>query len=68
MSKKITLKDEKILDSWSILLENAQGRKDEIYEKTKKYIEDSQAPGIEIDIVKGSPLTVFPSFDFGDLS
>jgi len=23
---------------------------------------------IEIDIVKGSPLTVFPSFDFGDLS
>lgn len=55
MSKKVTLKNEKILDSWSILLENVQGRKDEIYEKTKKYIEDSQAPGIGIDIVKVRP-------------
>jgi len=38
MSKKVTLKDEKILDSWSILIEDGKGRENEIYEKTKKYI------------------------------
>jgi len=55
MPAKVTLKDEKILDSWSILIENAQGRGKEIYEKTKRYIEESQAPGIKTIDVKVRP-------------
>lgn len=55
MSSKVTLKDEKILESWSILIENAKGRGNEIYEKTKRYLEESEAPAVKTDMVKVRP-------------
>ena len=55
MPKKVTLKDEKIIDSWSVLIEDAKGRKNEIYEKTKKYIEKVQVPEITVEEVNVRP-------------
>ena len=55
MAEKVTLKDEKILDSWSILIDDAKGRGNEIYEKTRKYLEESKAPAIHTDMVKVRP-------------
>ena len=36
MSKKVTLGEEKILDSWSVLIEGAQGRANEFYNLVMK--------------------------------
>lgn len=51
----VILKDEKILDSWSSLIENAQGKAEELYGTTLKFIKESQAPGVKVERVKVSP-------------
>jgi len=55
MAEKVTLKDEKIIDRWSILIENGQGKAEQTYQDTQGYIKESKAPGIEIDQVKVRP-------------
>lgn len=52
MSDKVTLQDEKIIDRWSMIIENGQGNAERIYKDTEDYIKESKAPGIEVDEVK----------------
>ena len=52
MSDKVTLKDEKIIDRWSTLIENGQGRAEQVYKDAENYIKESKAPGINIDSVR----------------
>jgi len=51
----VTLKDEKIIDRWSIIVEEGQGKAEQIYQDTESYIKGSKAPGIEIEKVKVRP-------------
>ena len=53
--KAVVLGNEKILENWSILIKNAKGKGEQIYEKTKKYIEEANNPDIEADIIKVIP-------------
>jgi hypothetical protein len=55
MGKKVSLKDEKILDSWSTLIEDAQEKNQEIFNNTTASIKESQAPGITIESVRVRP-------------
>lgn len=54
-SKAVVLGNEKILDNWSILIKNGKGKAEQIYEKTKEYIEEAGTQDIEADIVKVIP-------------
>lgn len=51
----VTLKDEKIIDRWSMILENGQGNSERIYSDTENFIKESKAPGIAIERVKVRP-------------
>jgi len=51
----VTLKDEKIIDRWSIIIEKAQGNAEQIYKDAENFIKDSKAPGVEIERVKVRP-------------
>ncbi len=51
----ITLKDEKIIDRWSMIIENGQGNAEETYKDTDQFIKESKAPGIQIERVKVRP-------------
>ena len=42
----ITLKEEKIIDRWSVLIERAEGKGNEIFEKTKARLQKVEAPNI----------------------
>jgi len=55
MSKKVTLHDEKILDRWSLLIEGAQGRGDEVIKKTVEFIKEASAPGVEAEMARVFP-------------
>lgn len=48
MSGKVTLRDEKIIDRWSMVIENGRGNTEQIYKDTDSYVKESKAPGIEI--------------------
>ena len=54
-SRDVTLKDEKILDRWGIVIENAQGNMDELYQDTQGFITASEAPGVEVELVLAKP-------------
>jgi hypothetical protein len=43
------LRKEQIVDNWGILIGNAQGRKEEILEGTRKLIEETKAPAIKME-------------------
>jgi len=55
MSGKVTLHDEKIIDRWSIIVENGEGNTEQIYKDTEGYVKESRAPGIEIERVRVRP-------------
>ena len=55
MPKKVTLHNEKILDSWSVLIEQAQGKAEEIYKETLRFIKGEEAPGVKTETVKVRP-------------
>lgn len=55
MFGKITLKDEKIIDRWSMIVENAQGVAEQMYADTETNVKESKAPGITFDRVKVRP-------------
>jgi hypothetical protein len=52
MPKTVDLTRLKQLDNWSILIEGAQGRANEIFEAVKKDLEESEVPGISCEMVK----------------
>jgi len=55
MFGKITLKDEKIIDRWSMIVEYAQGFAEQVYADTESIVKESQAPGIGFERVKVRP-------------
>jgi len=58
MPKKVTFRNEKILDSWSVLIEDAQGKADEIYSSVLKFLQESKIPDVKTETVTG----VVPGF------
>ena len=55
MSKKVVLGKEAILDRWSVLIDGARGKGEELMRKTVKYIQNSGAPGLTIERVRVFP-------------
>jgi len=55
MPKKVTLSNEKILDSWSVLIENACGRTEEFYDSVLKFVEAERMPNVKAEMVKAFP-------------
>jgi hypothetical protein len=55
MSRKVSLVKQKILDSWSVLIEGAQGRGEELIRKVVEYIEKSKAPNVRTEMVEAYP-------------
>jgi len=53
MSEKVFLTDRKIFDSWSVLIEKANGKSEEVFEATKRLIQEADVPGIEMNMVAG---------------
>jgi len=51
----VTLKDEKIIDRWSMIVESGQGQAEKIYQDTENNIKESKAPGIRIERTKVRP-------------
>ena len=51
----VTLKDEKIIDRWSMIVENGQGQAEQVYQDTENFIKESKAPGIRIGREKVRP-------------
>ncbi len=49
------LRKEQVLESWSILIENGQGKYDEVFQDTEDFIKESQAPSLETSKEKMSP-------------
>jgi len=52
MPKKVTLGEEKILDNWSVLIENAHGRSKKIFDLTKESMKKERLPDVEVEEVK----------------
>jgi hypothetical protein len=55
MFGKVTLKDEKIIDRWSMIVENAQGLAEQIYTDTEANVQEMKAPGISFERVQVRP-------------
>jgi hypothetical protein len=55
MARKVILHDLKIMDSWSMIIENGQGKAEQVYKDTETFIEESKAPGVKIEVVKVRP-------------
>ena len=50
-----TLKDEKIVDSWAMIILGAQGKSDFIFDTTKKLLEKNEAPGVNWELGEVTP-------------
>jgi hypothetical protein len=55
MPRKVSLIKQKILDSWSILIEGAQGKGNELIKKAVEYVEKSKAPNVSYEMVEAYP-------------
>ena len=55
MAKKVVLHNLKIIDSWSMIIENGQGKAEQVYKDTENFIEESKAPGVRTEVVKVRP-------------
>jgi hypothetical protein len=64
MSKKVELRDQKILDNWSVLIKDAHGKAEEIFRETLKSIEESGVPGVKTETVSAVAVPTF----FGHVS
>jgi hypothetical protein len=49
------LRNDQVLDSWATLIENAQSKSAEIFQKTQSFIRESKAPAIRIELKNISP-------------
>jgi hypothetical protein len=61
VAQKIVLKEDKIMEKWSTLIQNAQGRSSEVIEKTARVLEESGVPGVKAEMARVFP-KVAPSF------
>ena len=48
-SKSRIIKEEQVLESWSILIESGKGKANEIFEATEAFIKESKAPFLKIE-------------------
>lgn len=55
MADKITLKDEKIVERWSILIGNGEGQAEKVYSDTENLVRLSKAPGMGMERVRVRP-------------
>ena len=49
------LKDEKIVDSWAMVIREAQGKSDFIFDTAQKLLEKNQAPGVSWEMGEVTP-------------
>jgi len=49
------LRKEEVVESWSTLIENGQGKANNIFQETKRFIEESKAPSIKMEKTQVSP-------------
>lgn len=49
------LRKEGVWDDWGILIENAQGRADKVFQDVRTFIEQSKAPSLRMEIRKMAP-------------
>ena len=50
----VTLKNEKIVDRWSMVVKEGQGKAEEVFKDTENYILKSEAPGVKCERVKAN--------------
>lgn len=55
MSKKITLRKEKILDSWSVLIDGAQGKGQEVLSEVDRLIREDGISELKTELVRVYP-------------
>lgn len=55
MPKKVTLSDEKVLDTWSVLIEKAKGKAEESYSSVLKSVEEEKMPNVGAEMVIAFP-------------
>jgi len=51
----VTIKDEKLLDSWSVVMENAAGYADKLSGRITEYLQQGELPGVSWQIVEATP-------------
>lgn len=51
----VTLKDEKLLDSWGVVIEDGAGRQDLLMQNIRMYLENAELPGVRWDTIEASP-------------
>jgi hypothetical protein len=49
------LRSEQVLDSWGILIEDGQGKADEVFQDTENFINETKAPSLKINRSKMAP-------------
>lgn len=55
MFKWSILKKEEVIDSWSVLIENGQGKAEEIFNNTSAFLAKSKAPNVKVERKKVAP-------------
>ena len=58
MARTVTLKDEKVIDSWATIIEGAQDKAATIFEMTQSALTESEAPDVEWEMVEAQPSRV----------
>jgi hypothetical protein len=53
--KRAILDDEKVVDSWSLVIEGGRGYREQIYRDIEKYVRQSNLPEIGVKRIKVSP-------------
>ena len=51
----VTLKDEKIVERWGVVLEEAAGNQDKLMDYTQQYLKHSELPGVQWQMVEATP-------------
>jgi hypothetical protein len=49
MPKKVTIREEKILDNWSVLIEGGHGRAEDFYNAVVELIRERDFPGLKLE-------------------
>lgn len=55
MPKTVTLKDDKIIDSWATVIDSGAGKAEAIFKLTEKALSESEAPDVEWERVDAQP-------------
>jgi hypothetical protein len=51
----VTLNDEKLLDSWGVVIEQGSGKEQELLRTINRYLDASELPGIQAKMVEAKP-------------